>query len=225
MSVRIGVYDFFAYTIPGVLYLGIILFALAIFGVVPLTWNSLNDVSFAGLIFLVGAGYALGMLLDVIAEQWSYLFRKRKTPYLMLEKFAHLHQSIQCNFSANDWILLLASIRQASPESAVDAEQHNAISIMLRNLSLAFLLLAIVFLLYFVVVAGNYWNIGFALLCLIASYLAIRRSTMRREWFYESVYQAMAALNLRSYAWFTVRSTPDTPEQSAAEDVVEAASE
>jgi hypothetical protein len=195
MSIRIGLYDFFAYTIPGVFYILIIGFWLNAFQFVTLDGAALNNLPLFVLFIIVGAGYVTGLLLDPIAYRWLRLFRSRNRDAVKssFESFCNRYKWLDVKFSASDWSLLLLTLKHKSIEVAMDVEQHNVASIMLRNISLGFLLFSLGSLTFFIGINANAWNFAIAVISLALSGIALRRSSLRREWFYVGIFEAFSA--------------------------------
>lgn len=201
MSIRVGLYDFFAYTVPGVFYLLIGGFAASLFGLLSLTWQTINSLSFTALILLTGAGFVTGYIMDFFADKFADRFRSKGTARAALQQFKSFHPWIEVNFAADDWGILMQSLKQMHPDAAADLEQMNATSMMLRNLSLGFVLLAVVLVLYFFLVSNVVGNIVLALVCIVVAMVAMRVSTKFRGWFYLGIYSATAARTLKDYEW------------------------
>jgi hypothetical protein len=195
MSIRIGLYDFFAYTIPGMFYLLIIGLWLSAFQLVTLNGAILKEFPLFALPLIIGAGYIAGLLLDPIAYRWLRLFRGRNRDAVKssFESFCNRHKWLDVKFRASDWTLLLFTLKNKSIEVAMDVEQHNVASIMLRNISLGFLLFALGCLTFFIGFSANAWNLAFAAISLALSGIALRRSSLRREWFYMGIFEAFSA--------------------------------
>ena len=195
MSIRIGLYDFFAYTLPGVFYLLIVAFGLVIFGFVKIDFQSLSNLSLFSFLLFLGGGYLVGLLLDPLAYRWGRLFQKRTRDArkLAFETFHNDHPWVTLNFKSGDWGILLRTIKSRSSEAAIDIEQHNVASIMLRNISFGLALIAGLYLLFFFVVSNSFWNLLLAGTSFGLSYTAIRRSKVRRHWFYIAILEAVVA--------------------------------
>jgi hypothetical protein len=195
MSIRISLYDFFAYTLPGVAYLIIFAFWLDAFGVLELDLTTLNSLSLPVVLLLLGAGYLTSLLLDPLAYRWVRLFQRRNSDAAQaaLEEFLRWHPWVDLRFRAADWGILLRAVRSKSPEAAVDVEQHNVAAIMLRNISLSLLLVALSFVASFLAYGGFDWDLVLAGTFALLSLTAMRRSRQRRRWFYTAVYEAYTA--------------------------------
>ena len=198
MSIRIGIYDFFSYTLPGILYIAIFLFGLAIFNVMPIDGDLLAETSLFSLLILVTAGYFVGLLMDHIAYRWLRLLKggNKEARKNALENFHKNHPWIKLNVDIVDWSILFQAVKKESVDIALAVEQHNATSILLRNTSLGLALLATILFLFFVAVSTNIWNLFFALLSLLFSTIALKRCETRRRWFYTGVFEAFSVMFL-----------------------------
>ncbi len=192
MSIRIGIYDFFANMIPGVFYILVTAFGLTIFGIVDLDLFQIQDISLFGFVTLLAAGFILGQMLDMVAYKWFCLFKKRNR-FERKEVFASFQQKypwIEINYRHEDWLLMLHAIRIQIPEAAMDIEQQHAIHIMLRNISLSLFLTSLILLFAFFIVHIHIGSLALAALAAAFSYLAIDRAANRRRWFYMGIYEA-----------------------------------
>ena len=198
MSIRISLYDFFAYTIPGIFYIFLAAFGLDLFNVIPLDFTLLSDLSLFIFLLLAGTSYVIGQLLDTVAYRWMRLLRGRNR--IAREKAHHLFHErypwIQLHFQPDEWAILLQGLKIQSPDVAADIEQLNAISIMLRNISLGLLIAFLIFLLTFIIVNMHIGNLALAALALVLSYVALDRCDIRRRWFYLHIFEAVAMKRL-----------------------------
>ena len=192
MSIRIGIYDFFAYLIPGVFYLLVAAFGLTMFGIVNIDLAQLMDISLFGFLVLLAAGFIVGLLFDLLAYKWFLLFRKRNSMArqeafdAILKKYPWL----ELGFQPEEYSLMLKAIKIQIPEATMDIEHHNAIHIMFRNISLGLFIASLIFLLVFIIVFTHIGNLALAIFAFLLSYLAIDRSAQRRRWFYMDTYEA-----------------------------------
>lgn len=195
MSIRVGLYDFFAYTLPGIFYIAIITFWLNTIGLLVIDFSVLKDFSLEVLFVFVGAGYITGLIIDPIAYRLMRFFNSRNSDAAKAayDEFTQQHSWVNLNYEANDWNILLRAVKSVSMEAAVDVEQHNVAFIMLRNISFAFVLCLISSVIYYFVVLPNIWALGLGFLFLIMAILAMRRSKIRRDWFYISIFEAFTA--------------------------------
>lgn len=201
MSVRIGLYDFFAYTIPGVFYLLIASYAAMAFGLLPLNWNAVSNLSLPVLIILTGTGYVVGILFTSIAQKWTRLFRTRKQSRIAFLEFTESHPWLNVKFESTDWDILLRALKESSEDAATDIEHLNVLAIMLRNISFGIGLLAGVFLLYFFTRSAHVGNVLISALLIAASVLAARTSATFSRWYFQAIFAAIAARGLKPTEW------------------------
>jgi len=87
----------------------------------------------------------------------------------------------------------LRAVKSVSMEAAADVEQHNVVAIMLRNISLAFVLAFISSVIYYFVFLPSIWVLVFGLVFFMLAIVAMQRSRIRRHWFYICVFEAFTA--------------------------------
>lgn len=198
MSIRVGLYDFFAYTIPGVFYLLVAWFGLTTFNIIGLDLTILNDLSIFIILILLGAGYILGQLVDPVAYNWLS-FRKgsnEKARQKAFDAFGQNYPWIKLGFAPEEWKIIHYILKMNSPEVEKDLDQLNAIGIMMRNFSIGLLVTAVLFMLTFIFVHSHIGNLALAFITWLLSELALDRSDRRRRWFYNGILQAFAATHL-----------------------------
>jgi hypothetical protein len=146
MSFSIGIYDLFAYTIPGFLYLYVAYELLQKLGVIKfgiLNLPALPD-GYGLFIFvlLLVIAHLLGHLIDPLAHWFVYrLFKPFKFSERVLPRIKNLHSDIDIKFQPKDWGLLFSMLRLRNQELARTIDTFEANSIMLRNISLGLFLL------------------------------------------------------------------------------------
>lgn len=198
MSIRLSLYDFFSYTIPGIFYILIFGFWLNAFGAMDIDFSVFGGISLSALLILIGAGYIVGVLIDPIAYRWTRLFysRNRLAAKKAFDEFHEQHPWAMSNFEPTDWAILLRVIKSVSREDSDDVEQHNVAFIMLRNISFGLLILAVCCLVYFIAVSRNPWNLLLAAVFAVFAVNANRQSSIRRGWFYLGIFEWFAAQKL-----------------------------
>ncbi len=194
MSIRLSLYDFFAYMIPGVFYILITAIGLSTFGLVDIDLSQWTDFSLFTFLILLGLGYVLGQLIDEIAYRWLRLRkgRSRNARQKALASFRQRYPWIDIDFLPEEWAILLKALQIQTPHLVPEIEQQNALSIMLRNISLGLVVTAIMFFLIFILVYTHIGNLIIAIIALALSFVAIDRSSLRRHWFYMGIYEAFA---------------------------------
>jgi hypothetical protein len=201
MSIRVGLYDFFAYTLPGIFYFAIIGFWLNAAGLLEVDFSILKDFSLVVLFAIISAGYITGLLIDPLAYRWMRLFqsRNRDAAKAAFDEFTKVHHWVELNYDSKDWGILLRAVKSISLEAAADVEQHNVAAIMLRNISLAFVFSSISCVVYYFVAVSNLWILALGLTFFILAFVAMRRNKIRRHWFYMAVFEAFTAHFLLDY--------------------------
>lgn len=198
MSVSLGIYDFFAYIIPGLLYLFTLNEFLRVIGwrfADVGTWLQAGQAPSLFLaIPLLLAAYLMGHILDPLAYnfycEFIYSLRhKRKVYDKQLQYLKEIYPGLEIRFQPKDWNALFALIRQRNPETAQYIDKFQADSIMLRNIALGALLLFFVYLVVFFS-TGSWSYFLAALVSLLLSLLAIGKSNKFRAWFYKSIYES-----------------------------------
>ena len=215
MSVTISIYDFFAYTIPGALYLFTLLHACTVFGFSELDWSSL-DLSLVQVIIATGLAYILGLIFDPLARLvYERVFKRKSLRELAFQEFQQRHSSLETRMQSQDWPVLLTYIKRESIDLALDIERHMASSIMLRNVSLGLISLSLVELVQF---ALTLWfpHLLVAIATAVSSFVAGKESRKYGGWFFSSIFQAIASHSLQVSSLIEWRQESTTKEESSA---------
>lgn len=190
MSITIGIYDLFAYTLPGFLYLYVIYAFLDITRIVNI--NIIKLIAKANLLevlLIAVAAFLVGQIFDGAAHWFVFdLVRKHKTSQVLLEKVKQRDSGAGIEFEAKDWHLLLILLRQRNLDVAQTFDKHEADSIMFRNISFTALLNSLVMAAGAVMEHPGYW-IG-VVISLFICVVAARRSRTLHGWFFEGIFLA-----------------------------------
>jgi hypothetical protein len=196
MSVRLGIYEIFSRIVPGGFYLTAIVQFLIIAGLVQVDWQTINNVSLIASFGLIVVCYILGEALDRVALAWFRIFKRPGFSVRSYTEFRKRHlDRWEIDFREDEWSILLAFIRTKNLELASEIERHNALSIMLRNVSVGLLLMAINSLIQFFV-SRNIIYIVIAVILLVISVLIIYESIKFRGWFYNGIFETTLAYRL-----------------------------
>ena len=196
MPFTLGFYDLFSYLIPGMLYLYVInevmrLLNVDLSAVFPgLAFSSLPDyVVFA---FLLGIAYLAGHIFDNIARWFvfSLIYRGRKS-LVVLNEIKKRDTSVNVQFEASDWHLLLIILRQRNLPVAHTFDKYEADSIMFRNISLIALWMGFIMAARAMLENPMLWFAAAA--AFGVCFLATRRSYKFHGWFFEGVFLAALA--------------------------------
>lgn len=192
MSIRMGIYDFFAYTIPGGLCLLAVLYAITIF--TPLRID-LMQVSIAQVLIFAVASYVVGILVDPLAK--FLRFRSKDVLSEVRTEVKRRNTQIDLLEVDLDWYVLLAYIRYQSMDMATEVERFKATEIMTRNVSFVLLIYAVLAVVNLMVNGYSIWPVVLALLSLPGFILARKQALRYRKWFFQAIYGTVAAFQLR----------------------------
>jgi len=198
MSIKLGLYDFFAYMIPGSIYILVLTHLSTIFGWVKADFRLIANLPSLQILVLAALAYIVGMVIYPIAERWNGLFKPRGIAKKAYSEFESRYSNFEVRFKPEHWGLLLAYIRRENFELSAEIERHNVISLMLKNLSFGLSLLAILQIVEFIRVKFLTVHIAMFMILTFLSILAIRESAKFKLWFYLSIFDAVAAQSLDS---------------------------
>jgi len=190
MSLTIGIYDLFAYTIPGFLYLFVINEFFRLIG-----WNylQLNRIrqgdSLILVTFAILCAYITGHLFDFFAQWFNRLLSSRKPPEVALTRIAERFPTFGVKFGSRDWEVLLALLRQRAHEYSNVIETYGATSILHTNICFGLLLLAMLQI-YQMILGYSPVALAVTIGIVVLCYAAYRRSRMFSVWFYREIYEA-----------------------------------
>ncbi len=186
MSITLGIYDVFSYAIPGMLYL----FTFnEIIKLLRLPFVDIPQLTDGSHLFLLGLlAYLVGHLFDYISHAiWYRRFYPGKSDERALLKFK-AYSGLKPDFEPHQWPILLSMIRYDNMEICNTIDKNKATSIMLRNVSFALFLLALVFTISAITSGISLVFLG-AVAALIGSIVALRRGDVFNQWFYILIYQ------------------------------------
>lgn len=188
MSITFGIYDFFSYTVPGVLYILVFNQLLVLLKLPSLDINDLSA-NFGSALLWVIVSYVIGHLMDSFAIKLYYLVNEFHAETKAMKEFREKHKDLKIDFTINDRQTLFSVIRHNNLELAGYIDSFKAISIMLNNISLALFLFSIENV--FVIVIGGFSLISLLniIVSLILAYVAISRSALFNEWHWAAVYR------------------------------------
>lgn len=187
MSITVSIYDLFAYTIPGVLYL--------------FSFNELSralgyahiDIAQTGnlpsLLLLGLLGYLTGQIMDFVCHRlWIRIWHRTLTEERAYKQFRELHPG-NISFSARQWPLLFTIIRHEDHETADMIDKNIASSIMLRNVSFGLFLFGLLQLFLAFRFGFSLSNLITVIGAFISSIIALRRSDYFNLMFYRVIFQ------------------------------------
>jgi hypothetical protein len=194
--IKLGIYDFFAYTVPGVFYLFTTAYFCIAFGVVTIDLQALLNLSFIQILLVAGLAYVTGFILDRIARLWDRLFRPKNLAQVVLDEFKLTHRELDFKFEGADWPILLAYLRRHDVGGTAEIERFNVTHIMLRNVSLNLLALSLIQIVQYFRTNFYIWYLVSFLVLLVLSILAAQQAARFNRWFYSANYEAIIAHGL-----------------------------
>jgi len=141
MSLSLGIFDVFTYTIPGSLYLGVVIFVVSKLG-----WADVGQLKSVPTLILVGGAlitsYIAGFVADPLAEMLDRRLRISKAIYStdVRESFINRVPSARHRpYVQADLHLLHAMAETNATDAASEISRLRATGLMLRNCSVPFL--------------------------------------------------------------------------------------
>jgi hypothetical protein len=194
VSSRLGIYDIFSRIVPGGLYLGALVEFARILNLIRFDWGTvLGELGVIPSIGLALIAFVLGSAMDGISVAWHNLFRLHSKG---LNDFKEEHNNWKIEFQEKDWAILRAYIYIHNLNVADEIERHNALSIMMRNISLAFALLSVCEVIQLITI-GDWRFAVLAVILMFLSYQAAIQARNMRDWFYRSIYETIIGYGLK----------------------------
>lgn len=206
MSLKVGVYEFFARLIPGGFYLFVVGYLCILLKLVTIDLQTLNNFSVSVVIVAAIVAYILGYIFDPFALLWFRMFKSKNFSKIVLEEFKKMHSELELNIQDKDWPIVLAYLRNENLEVVNALETYNATSIMFRNISFGFGLLMIIQIVKVVQAGINWQGVLSIVLVLVVSLITGWKSTIHRRWFYAGIYEAIIARGLEPAHWIKRRT-------------------
>ncbi len=188
MSITFGIYDFFSYTMPGVMY---ILAINSIFRILKFPNLAIDQLS-SGLGHVLGGlviAYVIGQLMDPPAYRWYLLFNRYKVDNEAIDQLKIRYPKLKIKFGIPDKRILVSFIRHNNLELAENIDKFKAINIMLQNLSLGLFLFGLVQIAELISVGFSIPSILICLVMLAFSFVAIKRSSLYNLWYWSAIFE------------------------------------
>lgn len=198
MSISLGVYDFYAYIIPGLLYLFVTneLFRNVGWRFVDVgIWFQPGQAP--GIIFAIAIlllAYLVGHMLDIVAYQFYLILRyrlrhKEGVSDHQLNYLRKRYPYLDIQYNPKDWNTLFTLLRERNNDIAKVIDKYQADSIMLRNIAFSMFLFAIMQVALFFT-TGLWENLSVAMVSFLISSLSMNKSNRFRAWSYTTIFEA-----------------------------------
>jgi hypothetical protein len=152
MKIELSLYDFFSYTIPGVLYL----FEIAWINFLLFPNHNeemilfIKGINTPFFLLLLLTAYIIGHIFGMIAKRlWRFLPNVNSIQEDALNKVIEQFPYVQFQNKNNNWLVMMALSQHVSQDKLVETTWHEAIFLMIRNLTLGIFILAAFEIVYF----------------------------------------------------------------------------
>lgn len=191
MSITMGIYDFFAYVVPGLIYLFLLNDFSSRMEWVSFDLMQVNSQISIGTIGVVAlAAYIAGNVFDVFAHWFCFsLLTRKNMSETVLQEFKKQYPELNVAYRPKDYHMLFVLLRARNPTFTQTIDRFEANSILLKNVSFASLLFAVIRL-PDVVISFSTANLALFLASLVICWLAFRASKNYHTWFFLDVFQA-----------------------------------
>ena len=104
MSLKFSIYELIAYTVPGALFIALIVYVCTELSLCYLDFGQINDLSWFILFFFFVFAYTCGLIVDRFARWWQHrFFRKDENPQVILKIFKERSKDfLNIHFRASD---------------------------------------------------------------------------------------------------------------------------
>jgi hypothetical protein len=188
MSIPFSVFDFFSYTIPGILYIFTINYLLRILKYPSVNISRFsNEIGYALLGIILA--YAIGHLMQTFAWKWYLVFNKDTA---LREAFNRLKPNFvraKLNINIEDRQIVVSFLKHNNLKLAEHIDRLSAICVMLHNLSLGLFLFALVQIVQIIIKGFSVLPIVISIAGLILSYTSIKRSKLYNVWYWDNVFE------------------------------------
>ena len=195
MNIRLGVYEIFSRIVPGAFYLIVFCRFAIVMNWIEFDPAFLSNIGIVPSLGLLLVAYVFGAGMNRLGDAWHQIFRKRDRNDSVVDEFKKEHPDWKLDFKHKDWAIMRAYIRMHSPEVANLIDTNNALSIMLRNISLGLALLSLCEIVQ--IVNSGIWT--YALLVVLFVFLSYQTGLQARDlhdWFYQAILQTIVAYRL-----------------------------
>lgn len=143
MSIAVGVYDFFSYTLPGGLYLFFLWSTFARLGAAPPPIQ-VAGLSITQIVILSVLSYLLGLLAAPLSRnRWFFLFGPVDAPRAAFERVMRTYPNVSLKFAPSQWTVLEGRLALEHGGTRGEIDKYRATHIMLRSISFALLLISL----------------------------------------------------------------------------------
>jgi len=201
MSIKVGLYDFLANTIPGGLYLFLIFYSLNTFNVFTFEIGSIEFSLFQVIVIAI-VSFVIGLIFNPITR---FIFRpfhktlevQKKALLECKEKYSDRYPNIEIKFDIRHIPLMVEYLRKENIDIAIEIERFNIISILLRNVSGFFGVFSVVLVSQSIVNGFKIFPLFLGLCSLLLCFLSGQESIRLKENFFRKVFESILVRSLK----------------------------
>lgn len=191
MSFAISIYDVFAFTVPGLLYIFVINEWLCILNYTKIDLSQLNIVTQWVVIVLLA--YIAGQIFDFVSLRlWVRLWYRLSDEERAYKYFLERKPDKEINFNPKQWSTLFALIQKEDHITAERIDRNVAIRILLRNVSFGLFIYSILQFYLSFHAAFSLANFLLAICFLALSFISLAKSDYYNILLYTSIFQHAA---------------------------------
>ena len=188
MSITVGFYDLFANIVPGFIYLFIFNESLRQLGLAHLDVTDIDNLTY--FFVLAAFAYLLGHIMDFVAHRlWVRIFYHDRAEERAYGQFRSIYPELQVELNPRHVHLFFGAIKYARPELTDGIERNKVISLMLRNVSFAFILFFISEIIIVLWKGFSWLNLSMVMISLIISIVTLRRADLFNVLFYKMIFE------------------------------------
>lgn len=188
MSIAVTIYDVFAFTIPGFIYLFTMNEFLKVLRISSLDPLAIDYSKYWLPLLLLS--YLTGQLMQFLSYRfWIKFWHKAPAETRAYNEFRTMCPDEKVEFNPKQWPLLSTVIRRIDRATAEMNDKNMALSIMLRNVSFGLLLLGLLNLYMAFLPVFSFQNLLMALCALVFSYVSLRREDYYGVMHYRIIFQ------------------------------------
>ena len=194
MSIKIGIFDFFSYTIPGTLYLGLLWYTDQVFlnGQHTSCLSRFTDnIIFISILLVLS--YLTGLLLNrIVYSVWWKPFSKNLNE-LAFKNLTIKYETVRVLIKLNPshYYLYRVCVSLGNNELSEKIDRYDALAVLLMNTSFVLFLFSMANLIFFLLCGLKIESLFSTLIILLTSFLAIIEAKRQRTWALKLVYNYM----------------------------------
>lgn len=211
MNIRVGVYEFFGYTVPGGIFLFGILYLFHANSIININID-INKLNIAQVLIYGAFSYIVGILIYPIS---TFIFnkiipvkhhneqnendgkpKKLNIGQEALNQFKKRYKDVfifKSIFNSQEWAVLQAILKKDNIQISDDIEKLRAIGLMFKNISLCFFFLALILTYEIIAIKYYKWKLVLIFTLLFCSYLSGLRGIEYHKWSYHLLYESIIA--------------------------------